>query len=394
MNVPIYDGNPLWNPNAVPFGFYSNNTDFQTDCVKVAEFCAIRLGYPLVDIELQSSSFFTAFEEATTVYGNELYAYLVRDNLLSLEGLQINDFQYLNGSIITPNFAPIARLSQMYGEEAGTGGNVTWYTGEIPLTASVQDYDLKEWAVDQGITGSIEIKRVFFQDPIPASAQYLNPYSNFGFGGAAAAGVTGLGGFGGGGMGFLMMPLSFDMQVIQAIEMNNEVRLSNYSFEMHNNVLRIFPMPGPYTRDNEVESVDVGKIWFEYIKVQEQIDSSVQLTNTQVSNPSNVPYTNPDYNLINSIGRQWIFEYTLALSKEILGYVRGKYGTIPIPNSDITLNQSDLLSSATADKNLLLDRLRGYFDETSRSSLLARRAAERESKDKELEGVPTFIYIG
>ena len=54
MNVPIYDGQPIWNPNSVPFGFYNQYTDFQIDCVKVAEFVTIRLGYPLVDIELQS----------------------------------------------------------------------------------------------------------------------------------------------------------------------------------------------------------------------------------------------------------------------------------------------------------------------------------------------------
>ena len=207
MNVPIYDGNPLWNPDSVPFGFYNNSIEFQVDCVKVAEFCAIRLGYPLVDIELQSSSFFTAFEEAITVYGNELYAYLVRDNMLTLEGFEITDFNSLNNSIITPNLGAIIKMSKQYGAEAGTGGNIPWYKGSIPLTSSVQDYDLKKWAKEKNITGSIEIKRVFYQEPIPASARYLDPYDGFGFGGVAAAGLTGLGGFGGG-MGYLMMPLS------------------------------------------------------------------------------------------------------------------------------------------------------------------------------------------
>ena len=106
-----------------------------------------------------------------------------------------------------------------------------------------------------------------------------------------------------------------------------------------------------------------------------------------------MPYTNPNYDLINSIGRQWIFEYTLALVKEILGYVRGKYGTIPIPNADITLNQSDLLAAATAEKTALLERLRAYFDETSRSSLLERRASEKESRDKELEPSTSILWL-
>jgi hypothetical protein len=397
MNVPIYDGKPIWNPNALPFGFYNQFHDFQVDCVKVAEFVTTRLGYPLVDIELQSGSIFTAFEEAITVYGNELYAYLVRDNLLTLEGFKIDDFIFLNDSIITPNLEPVIRMSEQYGVEAGTGGNVPWYKGSIPLTSSRQDYDLKEWAKEHNITGSIRIERVFFQPPVPASQRFLSPYDGFGFGGAVAAGITELGGFGGG-IGFLMMPLNYDLQVIQAIEMNEMVRLSNYSFEMHNNVLRVFPIPGSFEGFDEWQEgnceVGCGNMWFEYIKVNDVISGSVDPACGQVTNVSNMPYNNPNYDLINSIGRQWIFEYTLALCKEILGYVRGKYGTIPIPNADITLNQADLLGAATAEKTALLERLRAYFDETSRANLLARRANEKESRDKELEGVPTFIYIG
>tara|TARA_R110000803_G_scaffold46480_2_gene97547 strand:+ start:960 stop:2150 length:1191 start_codon:yes stop_codon:yes gene_type:complete len=396
MNVPIYDGNPLWNPDSVPFRFYNNSIDFQVDCVKVTEFCAIRLGYPLVDIELQSSSFFTAFEEAITTYSNELYSYLTRDNMLTLEGFEVEDFVFLNDSIITPNLGTIIKMSEQYGAEAGTGGNVPWYKGAISLTSSKQDYDLKEWAKEQNITGSIEIKRVFYQEPVPASAAYLSPYNGWGFGGGVAAGIAGLGGMGGG-TGFLMMPLNYDMQVIQAIEMNQMVRMSNYSFEMHNNVLRIFPIPGSQGSFGFGESsnnVGCGSMWFEYIKIDERTGGSVDPSCGKVTNASNTPYTNPNYDLINSIGRQWIFEYTLALCKEILGYVRGKYSSIPIPNSDITLNQSDLLAAATAEKTALLERLRAYFDETSRASLLARRANEKESRDKELEGVPTFIYIG
>lgn len=396
MNVPIYDGQPLWNPNALPFGFYNQYHDFQVDCVRVAEFVTIRLGYPLVDIELQSGSIFTAFEEAITTYGNELYAYLIRDNLLSLEGLHIDDFIFLNNSIITPNLSSVIRIAEEYGSEAGTGGNVTWYKGFVPLTASVQDYDLKEWAKSEGITGSIEIKKVFYEEPIPASARYLDPMDGFGFGGVAAAGLLELGGFGGG-MGYLMMPLNYDMQVIQQIELNQQIRLSNFSFEMHNNVLRVFPIPGTSpgsNRDTDSTGTFCGNMWFEYIKTQDRISGSVDPACGEVTNVSDMPYTNPNYDLINSIGRQWIFEYTLALCKEILGYIRGKYSTVPIPNSEMTLNQADLLASATADKTALLERLRTYFDETSRAALLARKAQEQENIDKTLEGVPNYIYIG
>jgi len=488
MNIPIYDGCPIWDPKAVPFGFYNDQVEFQVDAVKVAKFCAARLGYPLVDVELQSGSFFTAFEEAITIYGNELYAYTIRDNQLSLEGATTGS--NLNQALITPSFEPIVRLTEQYGAEAGSGGNVPYYSGSFELTSSIQDYSFTQFLSGSSLTGSeynlgLEVKRVFYQEPVPASARLLSPYGGFGFGGAMAAGITGLGGFGGG-MGFLMMPLNYDMQVIQSIEMNEMVRRNNYSFEIKNDKLRLFPIPGAYgatglssdliigddlplttvttttatleaslpllavsgsgatgivksdgVNITEVEVSNIGsgyvvgdvitisqtdlltagftdvsgdivitlalsnisqvatagRVWFEYILRNERVETSIQQMPTQVTNVSNSPYTNPNYDYINSVGRQWIFEYTLALAKEMLGYVRGKYSSIPIPNAEVNLNQGDLLSAATAEKLALIERLRAYFDETSRQSLLARRAEEAESKMVELQQVPYTIYI-
>ncbi len=399
MNIPIYDGNPLWNPDATAFGFYNNDIEFQNDCIKVAKFVTTRLGYPLMDVELQTSSIFTAFEEAITMYGNELYAYLIRENVLDLTGLPYENVD-LSEVIVQPNFDTIIRLSEQYGEEAGVGGNVPWYKGHVPLTSSVQDYDLKIWAKQQGISSSIEIKRVFYQEPIPASARYLAPFDGFGFGGVAAAGLMEMGGFGGS-MGFLMMPLNYDMQVIQSIEMNQMVRMSNYSFEIHNNVIRIFPIPGPYEisgvgdiAEDVNGSCNCGNLWFEYIIRDERLESSLICAEDKITNVSNMPYQNPVYSLINSVGRQWIFEMTLAICKEILGYVRGKYSTVPIPNADMTLNQADLLAAATAEKTALLERLRAYFDENSRASLLERKVREADAVLKELDQVPRVIYIG
>lgn len=379
-NIPIYDGNPIWNSNSVPFGFYNSDTDFQGDAVKVTKFCATRLGYPLTDVELQSGSFFTAFEEAVTTYGNELYAHVIRDNQLSLEGLSTSN--NLNNSIITPNFEPIVKLTEQYGAEAGSGGNVSHYTGSFVMTASQQDYDLAEWATDQGITSSIEIKRVFYQAS-PAITRYYDPYVGTGFGSQNMFDSFGFGSMSPA-INFLMMPLNFDLAAIQAIELNDQIRRSQYSFELKNNKLRIFPIP----------STGSGNYWFEYILREERIAGSVSNSPNNVTNVSNTPYTNPTYTDINSVGRQWIFEYTLALAKEMLGYVRGKYSSIPIPNADVTLNQSDLITAATSEKTSLVERLRTYFDETSRKSLLERRAQETEFKQTELQQVPYTIYIG
>ena len=385
MNIPIWAGSSSFAPGETPFGFYDNDAEFRRDADKVAVFCANRMGYPLVDIELQSGSFYTAFEEAVTMYGNEIWAYIVRDNFLDLEGLSI--FEELNETIITPSFASIVRLTEQYADEAGVGGNIPWYSGSFALTRGQQNYSFETFMSASGFTGSaysegIEIKRVFYQEPVPASSQFLDPYSGWGFGGGIAAGMAGVGGFGGS-QGFLMMPLSFDMQIIQSIEMNQMVRRSNYSFEVHGNDLKVFPVPNQN-----------GTIWFQYIFNSDRTSGVIKCAEDKINNVSNANFKNPKYSLINSIGRQWIFEMTLAICKEMLGYVRGKYSSIPIPNAEVNLNQGDLISAATAEKTALLERLRAYLDETSRAALLGRKALEAESKMVELQQVPWTIFIG
>jgi hypothetical protein len=182
---------------------------------------------------------------------------------------------------------------------------------------------------------------------------------------------------------FLLMPINYDLQKIQAIEFNDQIRKSNFSFELVNNRLRVFPVP----------TVTGGMYRFEYIKNSERNNPVMANSAALVSNVSNVPYTNPVYTQINSIGRQWIFEYTLALVKEMLGYIRGKYTTVPIPGAEVTLNHADLITAATSEKNLLLDRLRAYLEETSREKLMERRSLEADYKQKELNMVPQPIFI-
>lgn len=378
MNIPIYPGSSSFFPGMTPFGFYDNDYQFQLDADKVATFCARRLGYPIMDVELQDINFYSAFEYAITTYGNELYAFQTRDNLLNVIGASTSS--NMNHAIVTPTMANVVRLSQQYAEEAGTGGNVNWYSGSVTTSAGIQDYDLASWATNNNITGGIEIKRVFWQPP-PAINQVYNLSMYSGLGGVPAVGSYGM--FGS--TGFLMYPTSLLLQQAQAVEMQNEVALSNYSFELINNKLRIFPIP----HENDAH------VWFQYISIEERSNSAIQQSAGSVTNVSNVNFNNPVYCQINSIGRQWIFEYTLAICKEMLGYIRGKYqNTIPIPNREMSLNSSDLLSAATNEKGALIERLRAYFDETSRQSLLARKTAESDSTMNELGKSPMVIFIG
>ena len=385
-NIPIWPGSSSFHPGDTPFGFYDYNPDFQKDADKVAKFCGLRLGYPIENVELQDINFYAAFEEAVTVYSNELFAYKQREDYLSLEGTPYTyeesnvDFQ---DAIITPSLQKIVDLSEQYGTWAGVGGNTDWHSGSVYLTSSVQDYNLDVWAESQGISGSdIEIMRIFYE-PMPASIQMYGGlgYAGSGLGAFANAGMAGYGA-----NSFLMLPLSYDLQMMQGVEMFRDVLFSQFTFQLINNKLRIFPIP--------TNAEDGGQLWFQYMLKSEEACATVDVDPNTISNISQVPYRNVDYDSINSVGRSWIFEYTLALSKEILGYVRGKYTTVPIPGAEVTLNQADLLTSSTADKNALIDRLRAYFDDTSRQKLLERRQAESIARNSELEQVPMTIFIG
>ena len=381
-NIPIWSGSSTFTPGETPFGFYDNDLQFQVDIDKFAVFASRRLGYPIVEIELQDLNFYAAFEEAITTYGNEIYAYQVAENLLTLQGAPTNTAPG-NNELVQGSLSNVILLSNQYGTEAGVGGTVSWYTGSLTLTPGVQNYDMKSWATSQNIQGGIEIKRIFYENT-PAITRYFDPYAGVGAGMMSLMDSMGFGGYSPA-MNFMLMPLSYDLQKFQMIEFNDQIRKSQYSFELVNNMLRIFPIPNG----------GVDTLRFEYILLSDRNQPYVERNGQSIiTNASNVPYTNPTYTTINSIGRQWVFEYGLAIVKEILGYVRGKYSTVPIPGSEVTLNQGDLISAATTEKQALIERLRAYLDTTSRKVLLENKSLEAEFQNKTIAQVPMTIFIG
>jgi hypothetical protein len=383
-NISIWNGSSTFAAGQTPFGFYDTDTEFTASADKVAKFCAIRLGYPLMDVELNSGSFYACFEEATTTYGNEVYQALSVQNYLSLEGGSTTTT--LNNAVISANLETVIRITSNYGTEAGVGGDVTLRRGQLNVTKSVQDYDLKAWAVSNLITGSIEIRKVYYEAP-PAIMRYFDPYAGTGTGIQSLMDAFDFGSFSPG-VNFLLMPASYDVLKTQAIEFNDQIRKSGYSFELHNNVLRLMPIP-----------LQTGVIWFDYYEVRDKqsLDDSNNTAGgqgTSISNISNVPYANPTYAEINSVGRQWVMRYTLALAKELLAYIRGKYTTVPVPGSEATLNQQDLLADARAEKEALIVHLREILEATSKVSQLERKSNESKYLSDILKEVPMVIYVG
>ena len=378
-DISIWDGSAAFSAGMTPFGFYDSDANFQADAVKVAKFCAVRLGYPLMDVELQSGSFFACFEEAVTTYGNEVFQYKIRENYLSLEGTTTS--VSANENIINPTLQRVVEISDNYGTEAGVGGNITKYTGSLEVTASVQNYDLDQWATDNSITGGIEVRKIFYEAP-PAIMRFFDPYAGTGTGIQSLMDAFDFGSYSPG-VNFLLMPASYDILKMQAIEFNDQIRRSAYSFEIINNQLKLFPIP-----------TQAGKMYFEYFKMSDKQSSVYTTGSNLVKSVSEVPYSNPTYGDINSVGREWIYRYSLALAKEMLGYVRGKYTTVPVPGSEATLNQADLLSDARSEKEALITQLRDMLEQTSRQKQMENKALEGENLSKTLTNVPMTIYVG
>ena len=366
--------------NPTPFGFYDTDQEFQTSADQVSTWCAQRLGYPIVDIELQPVNFYTAFEEAITTYAQYVYQYEIIENMATLDGsVSDND---LNNQYIQPNLGNIIGITEQYGTEAGTGGNIDYKSGSIAITASQQVYNLNElWTNVSESGNNIEVKRIYHYAP-PAIVRYFDPYAGTGTGIQSLMETFGFGNYSPG-VNFMLMPIYYDALKVQAIEFNDQIRKSAYSFEIINNSkLKLFPRPSR----NET-------LYFDYV-VKEDRNNPIRNTATNlVTDVSNVPYVNITYETINAPGRNWIFRYTLALAKEMLASVRGKYSTVPIPGSEVTTNASDLRSEAASEKTALIDELKVMLEESSRSKYMEREAQIAQNSQDTLTKVPYPIYI-
>ena len=366
--------------NPTPFGFYDTDQEFQNNADKVATWCAQRLGYPIVDIELQAVNFYTAFEEAITTYAQYVYQYEIIENIGTLEGTSTNND--LNNQYIQPNLGNIIAIAEGYGTEAGTGGNIVYKTGSIDLVEGQQKYSLDTLYADVSESSkSLEIKKVYHYAP-PAIVRYFDPYAGTGTGIQSLMETFGFGNFSPG-VNFMLMPTYYDALKIQAIEFNDQIRKSAYSFELlDNDQLRIFPIPRRAER-----------LYFDYILKEDRNNPVRNTSTTLVTDVSNVPYNNIEYGTINAPGRNWIFRYTLAVAKEMLASVRGKYSTVPIPGSEVTTNAGDLRGEASSEKTALIDELKLMLEESSRVKYLEREASITQNTQDVFTKIPYPIYI-
>ena len=380
---PIWPGSGSAASGSTPFGLFDTDSEFQTEAPQVATWCAKRLGYPIVDIELQDTQFYACFEESISEYSAQVNQFNIRDNLLHLKGQSTSSS--FTHKRVKSTLSENIFISEEYGQEAQVGGSLDVKRTAVSINSGSQTYDLNNLVGEASHSGaSIEVRRVHYEAR-PAVSRYFDPYASTGFGT-----YNMLDGFGFGSYSpaitFVLQPIYADMLRIQAIEFNDQIRKSAYSFEIRNNQMRIFPVP-----------TASGSVWIEYVLTSERdnplrtrYSGSVDV----VSDYSNAQYDYMTYSQINDVGKQWIRKYTLALSKELLGIIRSKYGSIPIPNAEVSLDGDTLRAEATAEKEQLIEQLRENLEQTSRKALLEAQREESESQQETLKKVPYPLYIG
>ena len=376
-----YPGSSSFFPGMTPFEIYDNDYHFSTDAPKVALWCVRRLGYPIIDVELIDEQLYACFEEATSEYSAQVNQFNIRNNLPQIMG-QATGSNY-SGKLVEGSFLnQVIRLSDSYGTAAGVGGATDIKSGSFDITSLEQNYDLKTLYADVSESGKrLEITKVFFE-PKPALTRFFDPYAISGMGTLNITQEFGFSSFSTATQ-FVLMPFYEDLLRVQAIEFNDQIRKSAHTFNIVNNKLKIFPVP----TTNQI-------LWFEYYVRDEYDTNTLGLRDGRVSDYSNIGYDFIPYQRINDVGRQWIRKYTLALSKELLGAIREKYNTIPIPGGETTLDGAQLRAEANTEKENLITQLRENLDEVSRKKIFENKAAEANQQMEMLQKAPLAIYVG
>lgn len=380
-SINHYPGSSSFESGQTPFGIYDDDSIFSDDAPKVSLWCARRLGYPIIDVELIDEQFYACLEEAASEYSAQVNQFNIRNNLSVLTG-QSTSTNY-TGQLVEGSFVPtIVKISDAYGTLAGVGGNTEIKRGWITASANTQSYDLKELWANQYESGSrIDVTKVYFE-PKPALTRFFDPYAISGMGTLNITQEFGFTSFSTATQ-FVLLPFYEDLLRIQAIEFNDQIRKSAHTFNIVNNQLQIFPIP-----------TTTQLIYFEYMVRKEFEQNSTTARPNLVSDYSNIKYNFIPYRKINDVGKQWIRKYTLALAKELLGAIREKYNTIPIPGGETTLDGAQLRAEATTEKENLITQLRENLEEVSRKVQFENKAAEAQQQLEMLQKVPLAIYVG
>lgn len=404
--------------DAVPLGCYLGDDEFITGAVKQVSYTYKMLGGDVVDIELTDCNVYTAYETAVLKYSEIINTHQAKNVLSDFLGIETGTFDHKgdfksgsfysgssNPSLQFPQFtfSMSRRVADGIASKAGIGGAKPIFSASFDVVPRQQVYDLQSIVSSSAASGTelystlvnanpdarIRIHRVYYRSP-------TNLWRFYGYyGGLSVVGNLSTYGQYSDDSTFEVVPVWQNKLQAMMFETNLYTRASHYTYEIKNNMLKIFPPP------SELGGFSVfNKIFFEFSVDTGPLDVSgpngdvANASLNGVNNFNTIPFPNLPYCNINSMGKQWIRDYALAISKSMLAQIRGKFQTIPIPGNDVTLNYGSLESQAKEEMEALITRLREdldtmmYVELTKRDQEIADASEAVESK------IPLKIYVG
>ena len=366
-----------------PFGFFDNDVDFQKEADSIVSFTKRKLGDDILSVELTKKQMWACLEESFLEYGRIINEADAKSQLSNLLGYPTGS--NISGLFPKQNLEYLLRMAEPYAMEASVGGSYNEVSGSIQLVNMQQDYNIYETLKDSDgnliVSSSknnprtkLRIREVFHFNPQAAyrffdttsAVNYLN--NEFSFESFTPETV------------FYVLPVFEDVLRAGQMELSNRVRKSGYSYRIMGSNIRIYPMP---TGDK------MAKLFLSVTFSPDPFNPDIEDgTIYGASNLSNVPYGLFDYSKVNSIGRQWVRQYCLALCKELLGQVRSKFSSVPIPNADLQLNGADLISQGREDQGRLRDQLVELLDSLTYGKLLEGQATDAENILRALKTMP------
>ena len=396
-----------------PYGLYADSSsplydgNFISGAIDQVNYTYRKLGGDVLDVELTQKNIFAAYEESVLEYSYIVNIHQGKNTLGNALGATTGSFDHdgmhtsdsaLSGSNIELRFPKFTigyakQVTDAVTTESGLGGTENIFSASTALTASVQDYDLQTMISSSANNSDTEyfnsvgnkrvtIRRVFYKTP-HAMWRFFGYY-----GGINAIGNLSTYGMYADDSTFEVIPAWQNKAQAMAYEDTIYTRNSHYSYEIKNNKLRLYPIPQDITPDSlYVDFTIATDPW-------DESDTSRQTGTQGVNNLSTLPFTNLQYKSINSIGKQWIRRFALALSKEMLGQIRGKFASLPIPGESVTLNHSELLSQSKEEQSSLREELKTVLDELTYPKLVAATAELMDSSNKIMQNVPYNIFVG
>ena len=384
-----------------PFSIYTTDQYFLTGAAEQVAFVYKMLGGDVLDIELTNQNVFSAYQAACMEYSYLVNIHQAKNSLPNMLGNTTGTFDHRGNLLSGPTGSNVSlkfprfqtqlprNVAKGFASSVGLGGDVTVYSASINLTSSVQDYDLQA-AADSALTAAGKSSLVG-KRAVVTKVYYVTPRAMWRFF-AYYGGINVIGNMTTYGMytddsTFEVVPTFQNKLQAMMYEDSLYTRVSHHSYEIIDNKLRLYPIPAV---------TDVTKLYFRFYIVPDAWEAGTSNDGIGgINNLNTLPFENIPYQNINSIGKQWIRRYALALSKEMLGQIRGKFGgNVPSPGVTITLNATALLGEAEKEKTALRDELVKVLDELTYTKITETQANIAKNSAETMKYAPLPIFVG